>query len=78
MDTYIENDCLKCIGCRGCSAVCPEGLIYISEFKCDGDVSYHLHTTRDYIGCHHCTKKFTITPPCQDVCPENCIKITRW
>ena len=78
MDTYIENDCLKCIGCRGCSVVCPEGLIYIREFECDGDVSYHLHTTRDYIGCHHCTKKFTITPPCQDVCPENCIKITRW
>lgn len=78
MDTYIENDCLKCIGCKGCSAVCPERLIYISEFECDGNVSYHLHTTRDYISCHHCTKKFTITPPCQDVCPENCIKITRW
>ena len=74
MDCYIENNCLVCIDCRGCSAVCPSRNIFISKLTHDDGVTHHLHV-KDKEECKKCSKGVDKTP-CQDICPEQCIEIT--
>lgn len=72
MDTKIFNNSNKCIGCRACSAICPDRMIYITELEWDNRISYHLHYKHDVCTCHHCNA------PCIDICPENAISIERY
>ena len=73
MDCYIENNCIKCVYCRGCSAICPTRNAYVTEFENDGRKTHHLHV-RNREKCKKCSKGVDKTP-CEEICPEQCIKI---
>lgn len=87
MDTYIEiNE--KCIVCEKCIEACykdGEGLLRLNEgglYRWDDDevmeIDPYIETKCDYIPCHHCTDRFSKPAPCQEVCEQNAITITRW
>lgn len=76
MDAYIDHNCIKCINCRACSAVCPERSIYITRFERDSkEITYHLHTRKESQYCQKCLKKHNGITPCEEICPEQIIRV---
>lgn len=74
VDSFVRNNISKCIGCRACSAVCPERSIYITSFNFRGKITYHSHFKKEKQICEKCIKKNNPTP-CMKICPEKSIEI---
>ena len=74
MDTYWDNDYSKCVHCCRCVKACREdGKNFLVGVRDKGP-----EESSDYVPCHHCTDRFTMSAPCQLVCHYDAIKITRW
>lgn len=74
VDTFVENDMDKCIGCEKCTVVCPEQSIYINEFDTGKKIKYSAHFKKETQNCNYCIHK-NKQPPCIKVCPEQAIEI---
>lgn len=73
MDTYFSTN-FNCVQCGRCVIACKErgeNFLYGVRDNCP-------HEGSDYVPCHHCTVRFSRTPPCKEVCVYNAIKIERW
>src|SRR4030042_2597898 len=60
---FPKIDITKCIGCGGCSSVCPSSLIEMID---DGD---HTTIIRHFDRCIYCAR-------CQEMCPEKAIEMS--
>lgn len=80
IDTYFSVDSTKCTDCFMCVPTCPHDFIERTEwfhpiFK-ETIVSYG--GVCDYTPCHHCNGFWEDKTPCQEICPNDAIELSRW
>ncbi len=73
MDTYWHAN-WNCVKCGRCVTACKEK----GEGFLTGGRDKRPTGNWDYVPCHHCTGRFSVTAPCVEVCHYDAIEIERW
>ena len=80
LDTYWHTDfhCTKCGACiEACNLKGKQWLTIFQTTDYDGYEEVYIGGMCDYVPCHHCDGFWENKTPCQKVCKNNAIKISR-
>lgn len=83
MDTYFHTN-FNCVICGDCIDACEidgQNFLTLSIGGCgfDGEpLPPSIAGAYDYVPCHHCDGFWDDHTPCQQVCKNDAIEISRW
>ena len=84
MDTYFSTSS-ECTLCGACVDAChSQGLGWLNVFSCVSEYSdipketKYIDGMSDDAPCHHCDGFWSDSTPCQSVCKNKAINISRW